>query len=50
MEFAKETGVVKPNETVLSTRGASKLFAKETGTVKPTGENISTKGSVKRLY
>ena len=46
--FAKETGVVKPNEPVISTRGASKLFAKETGSVKPSGTNTSTKGGGKK--
>lgn len=48
IDFAKETGTVKPNETVLSTRGASKLFAKDTGTVKPSGTNTSTKGGGKK--
>ncbi len=48
INFAKETGVVKPNETVISTRGATKLFAKETGTVKPSGTNTSTKGGGKK--
>ena len=44
MLFAKDTGIVRPTETVLSTRGASKLFAKETGNVSTTGTSTSTKG------
>ena len=45
--FAKQTGTVKPNGTVTSTRGGLK-FAKETGTVKPSGTNTSTKGGTKK--
>ena len=39
MNFAKETGTVKPSMPNISTRGA-----KDTGTVKPSGTNTSTKG------
>lgn len=46
--FAKDTGTIKPNEPVISTRGGSKLFAKDTGTVKPNGSNTSTKGGGKK--
>ena len=43
MLFAKDTGIVRPTEVDLSTRGA-KLFAKETGTVVSPGTSTSTKG------
>jgi hypothetical protein len=44
MFFAKDTGIIIPPETVISTRGASKLFVKETGTVSSPSTSTSTKG------
>lgn len=42
----KDTGTIKPNEIVTSTRGATK-FSKSTGTVKPNETSTSTKGGNK---